>query len=369
MNFKKLFCLILVSSLFQLSPLSAQNVWPGDVNNNGIVNGVDLLYLGLAHGSTGPSRAEVSTDWAPQAILSLWSESFPDGTNYAYADCDGNGIVEEEDIDDGIEDNFGETHGVLLPDGYANALPGEGPRIRLVPDMTMVGEGAIVNIALIIDDELQLIDSLYGVAMKIGYTTGLLEGGDGPDFDLIEDSWFDADGALTSDLFIDNDGMGSAELAFTKLDQQPVTVENEPVGNFSIVIEDIIVGLSVDTFQIWVDSIKLIDNELQTIAVVTDTVDIIITKPVKVEPNSRVPNSNKLKVFPNPNNGNFYIEAPALLEAIQLTNELGQLIPITMEQIQTDQYYFALPELPPGIYVIIARSAQHQYFKKIVITN
>ena len=39
----------------------SQTIWPGDVNNNGIVNGVDQLYIGVAYGSNVSDVTNVLT--------------------------------------------------------------------------------------------------------------------------------------------------------------------------------------------------------------------------------------------------------------------------------------------------------------------
>jgi len=42
------------------STVQAQSVYPGDVNNNGVVNGSDLLLIGEAFGTTGPPRNDLA---------------------------------------------------------------------------------------------------------------------------------------------------------------------------------------------------------------------------------------------------------------------------------------------------------------------
>ena len=88
-----LFVIVLVFASF-FSPLVGQEVWPGDINNNGTVNNVDLLYWGIAQGSAGLPRDEEGTDWGAYSIDDLWGQTFSNGLDYAYADCDGNGFVE-----------------------------------------------------------------------------------------------------------------------------------------------------------------------------------------------------------------------------------------------------------------------------------
>src|ERR1039458_8539318 len=68
-------------------------VWPGDADDNGEVNKRDVLHIGLAYGSTGPSRADTSSTW--QAYhANDWKKTFKGGLNYKYADCNGDGKVD-----------------------------------------------------------------------------------------------------------------------------------------------------------------------------------------------------------------------------------------------------------------------------------
>ena len=82
--------------------ISAQNIWPGDINNNGVVNGIDLLYLGVAFDEEGPLRPDAGTSWQAHPMGDSWGQNFPNGMNYAFADADGNGIVNEADLQSAI---------------------------------------------------------------------------------------------------------------------------------------------------------------------------------------------------------------------------------------------------------------------------
>jgi len=75
----------------------SQQIWPGDINDNGIVNGVDLLYHGVAEGNIGPERAETGSDWEGYLSAPLWQNSFTDGINFSNADVNGRGKVEQGD--------------------------------------------------------------------------------------------------------------------------------------------------------------------------------------------------------------------------------------------------------------------------------
>jgi len=357
-----------VFGLLFFQPLAAQSVWPGDVNNNGIVNGIDLLYWGTAIGSTGPQRVEVSGEWQAQPLPPLWSQSFPDGVNYAYADCDGSGVVDDDDFDDAIEDNFGLTHGTVTPDTYDNAAPGTAPRLRLQPDAEIVQEGAIVNIGLSLDDSRQPIADFYGIAMQLSYTTGLLEGDDGPDFDLVENSWINADGSAVQEIFVDNDGQGLAELAITRTNQQTVPVGPGEFGRFSIVIEDIIVGLEIDTFILRIDSVRLINANLESTPVTPDTARIIISRDEIVS--TKTPASEQsFRVYPNPAGRELYVETQQPIQAFRLINNLGKSIPIEARQIDRHLYYLQRPKMPVGVYWLSGNTNEAIIIRKIILFN
>ena len=82
--------------LVATTSLSAQDVvWPGDVNNNGVVNEADLLFLGLGFGETGPARKTPSSVWDQQASPLPWATSAVPGLNSFLADCNGNGWTRE----------------------------------------------------------------------------------------------------------------------------------------------------------------------------------------------------------------------------------------------------------------------------------
>src|SRR6185503_14241091 len=61
-------------------------VFPGDADNNGVVNGNDVLNVGLAYGNKGPSRANANIAWNAQHAND-WSKKFKHEDNYKYADC------------------------------------------------------------------------------------------------------------------------------------------------------------------------------------------------------------------------------------------------------------------------------------------
>jgi PKD repeat protein len=84
-------------------------VYPGDANNDGIVNEVDVLPLGVYWRTTGPGRpGDDLTGWFIQPANS-WEE-----LGATYADCNGDGTVNEADLSV-IEANWGLIHAMGGP--------------------------------------------------------------------------------------------------------------------------------------------------------------------------------------------------------------------------------------------------------------
>jgi len=76
----------------QARPAAALTVWPGDTDNDGVVNQNDVLPLGFQWGQTGPARdstgctfkGRVAAAWPTQAAT--------------YADANGDGVVDQGDV-------------------------------------------------------------------------------------------------------------------------------------------------------------------------------------------------------------------------------------------------------------------------------
>ena len=349
--------------------LAAQDVWPGDVNDNGTVNGVDLLYWGIAYGAEGPARSDTNSEWSAQPLPELWTQSFPGGLNYAYADCNGDGVVDEEDFDDAIDENFGLENPPISADQYANASGGNAPKLRLIPSATLVEEGAIVDITLSLDLSQGSIESFYGMALQLSYTTGLLEDDDGPEFDLEEDSWLEADDSFVQELYEDEDGMGTAQFAVTRTNQQSVAAEEGVIGRFQIIVEDIIVGLEVDTFIIRVDSVLITNSQLAAVPVITDSAVVVIAKDTSLLTSANElekPAGEIVQCYPNPVSDVLFIQLSTPSSRLRMVGVDGRIwyeehnLPGLNREVKVDR-------LPPGLYWLQCWTTNGMVSRRIIV--
>jgi len=83
-------------------------VWPGDTNNDGIVNNIDILPIGLCNSDSGATRRDATSNWVGQ-FCTRW---IPEAATYA--DANGNGIVTRDDVSV-IYSNWFKKHNLVIP--------------------------------------------------------------------------------------------------------------------------------------------------------------------------------------------------------------------------------------------------------------
>lgn len=356
--FSFLFCLLLGWET------QAQLIWPGDANNNGKVNAVDVLFVGLGYNTTGPKRTNASTTWEAQP-LSPWASSFPNGLNYAYADGNGDGEINDKDTEDAIEVNFGLTHGLLKPDGFAKGKKGTAPQLKLSTSQRIVAPGETLDINLDLGSADKPVN-FYGIAVQLGYSNSLVRQ---TDFDDDFQPWFEAPGEDTKELFVDPGNTGQAELAITRTDQQVATGFGR-IGKVKLVIEDIIVGRPVDTLRITIDSVLLIDQNFKSTAIAHDTLLVFVTKdPTLVATKELRYNPALLKISPNPNPGNFKVETKLNIQFWELYDPLGRAVSIQSQQLKFGSWSIHAGGLPTGVYLLRGFGPQGFVCKSLIVTH
>jgi len=325
-------------------------MYPGDVTNNGEVNGIDVLYIGIAYGFDGTPRNNAETDWLPQDITTPWATMFSNGLNHAYADCDGNGMVDDDDIGV-VMDNFGQTQPSVVPDTYSNGTGGVDPAFTLTKTSGAVGLSSTVDFSLALGSSSIPVNDFYGIAFTLSYDPTIFVDLDFQ-FLLTDGTWITTTtGGDFEDLEIweiEDQVPGEINLAITRNDQLPISGSGE-IGTFSIVVEDIIVGMVEDTTTlIAISRVRMISDDMTEIPVVTDTFPLIITDTSNPEPE----NEAELSVFPNPMTD--YITVKSIHASITNTvlfDLLGQKIPISIMRESADKInVHPIQNLPPGVF-------------------
>ena len=207
--------------LFSVSTGSAQLLlWPGDINNNGIVNGKDVLRWGYANGATGPARLLGNgNSWNPINVGLPWSRNFPGETNFSYGDCDGSGEIDLDDVRGPITKHFGETHGILQPDYCPVGAEDNAPQLQLVADKATYSKGARIDLEIRLGTEDIPTVDFYGITFQLKYNRDLIRPG-AVTYTPAENGWYDPSGTSSYTFFQNQANSGDIELAVTRTNQE-----------------------------------------------------------------------------------------------------------------------------------------------------
>lgn len=139
-------------------------VWPGDANNDAVVNGKDILTVGILAGldpQGGVPRGLLSTEWFG-FNSDDWSFSLG-GLNAKNGDVNGSGTINISDLE-GLIDNYGNTRA-----GY-------NPRQRVLTEVEDAqGLGVAFEVDTVFLETAQLFDRIVNTEISIGDEDGALE--------------------------------------------------------------------------------------------------------------------------------------------------------------------------------------------------
>ncbi|MCF7809632.1 CotH kinase family protein [bacterium] len=86
-----------------LAQITDLEVFPGDCDNNGVVDALDILPIGVYFQFNGSSRKDGSLTWSSNSVMQWYN------LPATYADANGDGMVDEQDVI-GISTNWGKSH-------------------------------------------------------------------------------------------------------------------------------------------------------------------------------------------------------------------------------------------------------------------
>ena len=269
-----------------------QCVWQGDANYDGIVNNIDLLYIGVANDSIGTWRFDFLTDTESFSNSNVfyptysenWTQSFLNGVNYKHADCNGDGYINGGDV--GYYDimNYNLTHPLRPVQTIAT-----GPEFYLDSTGLSVSSGSVVSIPIKLGTNASPANNFYGIAFTIGYdptqvdTTYLVNV-------TFPSSWI-GDNTNTFNLNRNFNSAGAIDVAVTRHNHQNVS-GNGQIGLLNFKVRNDYSGpLSFD-----INNVTAMDYQTNIISV-NPTGATIFVAPLGEEP---LFNPALINVFPIP---------------------------------------------------------------------
>ncbi|MEM7368305.1 MAG: T9SS type A sorting domain-containing protein [Bacteroidota bacterium] len=332
-------------------------VWPGDADDNGVVDNTDLLEIGLTYGHSGPLRPSASLNWQAQLAT-----AFPSGAgtvNAAFSDTDGNGLINDDDTL-AINLNYGLTHNKF--EGTQGGMT--DPPLFLVPSSDSVSVGDTLLISVMLGVDTLMADSIYGLAFSIDYDPNLV---DSASANIRYNGWLGTYGTdllgLQRDVYPD----GQTHVALTRKDHLPRSGYGE-IAMMSIVMIDDIMGKHdvFETLKLDLSGIKLIRADGTEVAVQTHGVEVVVEESSSTSIVDELGTS--LKIYPQPAQNQVYLEIGTSQSwKASLYTFSGQLLSHKHLRNQP-KTSFPLEGLPGGIYLLRIETETGIVVRKLTIS-
>ena len=354
-------CLLLIS----LGSARAQQlmVFPGDVNNNGVVNNVDALYLGIAHNHFGPARDPNLQSPNPGPVnANPWNQQFANGLNFAYADCNGDGYIHYLTDLSTILSQYGETNpNNVDPEVFTAGIEGVDPPLQFNTDnvSTTQIQGSSFSLPIMLGTEDHPADDLYGIAFSI-FTDGHYIRADETEVHLSDSTWANPD----NDYFYMYQARSDQRLdiAWTRTDQNMKNGYG-PIGKADFIIIIDVIGMQ-EEITIHIDSIKMLDKYGNETTVAGDTVTITVL-PDASNVGQKTPEKYQGKIFPNPASETLCIQGKQSIQEIVFIDPLGREV-LHHKTIGRD-HYIPVGHLPSGAYKMLLKTRNTLYTELIII--
>jgi len=331
-------------------------VWPGDANNDGIVNNLDILNVGNAFSKQGNARDVLQIDWLETEVIQ-WVDTLPNGLNTGYADCSGNGFINIEDAY-AVELNYGETNsnfnGLNFTQGTIN-----DPLLTVVTIDSFWQPGDTALLTVFINQTSS--DSIYNIAFTLNYDTTLVKE---TSINLLPHPQFGGGGRQPIFVQKNYENSGFVEFGISR------TNNNNHAGSLAIatasmIIEDNLIGKSfldvAGAFHL--SNIRMHNKDLKEIPVMGDTVSAKIVTSI-----SEKKLAQQTSIYPIPANDKLFVDFKKEIEIndIQLIDMNG--IKITADfSVVGNSAMLNLATIVKGVYILKLITVNGVLHQKILI--
>jgi hypothetical protein len=295
-------------------------VWPGDVDNNGVVDNNDLLHIGLAYGSSSTARLNTSVVWQAQSSVD-WANyftSFLSALNYKYADCNGDGTINAADTA-AIMQNFSLTHAKT-----SDYEPWRSGRPALIPVFSTdtLYNGDTLKVSFVLGDSSIPAAHIYGLSFTYNFDPQVVDSS----FINVNlgNSWL---GSSTDMISISKvfAGPGQIRIAMTRIDHSTRSGSG-PIGNAGIKITtDNISGVILAHYGNigYISAVTVVDSTGDTIPVNAGRdSSTVVAFPAHIPQIAE----RSVHVQPNPASNTVSISAENAISEISISDINGQKI-------------------------------------------
>jgi hypothetical protein len=273
MNYKYSLRFLLITLACFALPLSGQqiSVWPGDTDNNGRVNGADMLFWAYAYGERGKFRPDATIIWTGQDMPQAWESSFPEGLDFAYADGDGDGKISQRDLTP-LFNNQHRTRVSATPNSYFEMPDTTGNHevvLSLEPaGVSLTEDGMLLMLDVNLTGRDSAFTNFHGITFKATFSPGAFANWESR---ILQTGGLIADLGGNDVVWATVDSLsGTLSVTITEIDHSGHRV-NGTIQRLSIPLAE---GFSLEGLTdstITIDSILVHDQFMRSIPAATDT--------------------------------------------------------------------------------------------------
>ncbi|MBP6827363.1 MAG: T9SS type A sorting domain-containing protein [Saprospiraceae bacterium] len=350
-------------------------VWPGDADDNNAVNHHDLLYLGLAYGSTGAQRSGASLDWQGQDCTDWPAFTSTRNINFKNIDGNGDGVIDAADTL-AIVQNWGRVVNPAKDDPFnaplGNPTGNNEPPFTIQTDTLAPGQTAALPLLL---GSLDMpADSIYGLAFSISYDPRKVKSN--VSFKP-SDSWL---GQTSQMLWLQKNfpEQGRLDVAITRLDGMPMSGWG-PIGDVFVIIEDNIFfappnpdadfeGDTTVKTLLFFSGLSSVHPDEEPLRLDAPPVELVILKSTTslTEPASW---ERQISVAPNPGSDEIRFSSPeSEIRRLEMLNLTGSVV-VNMENKSTGTGVINVRDIPTGTYFVKVYTDRGIALKKVSIVH
>ena len=333
-----------------------QYVWPGDANNDLVVNNYDLIPIGIYFSESGTARDTTTNTWDGH-LATNWGASQTNGMDEKYVDCNGDGKINAADTL-AITLNYNDTHpfdSPYQPEAQAGKYP-----LYFLPDTTSYAAGSNVHVAVWLGTANTPVNGIYAIGYDIALNTSLLQAAS---LSFKGDSSFVGQKAINALTLthINND----VETAITRFDHYNQSGYGK-IGDLYFTISSL---TPAQKMVLMFTSSLAVDSSGKPLGLILSTDTLTITKYTGINPLSV--NNNQVSIYPNPSSGAFTITSSQPIDEVRVTNILGQTIfyntVSSFNPNTLNQFTFKLSE--EGMYFVTVTSGNNTVTQKLVVSK
>jgi hypothetical protein len=344
------------------------SVWPGDTDGNGKANVADLHNLGLGYWKLGAPRPNAEMSWTPQ-LAPNWDLNTTQQVNYKHIDSDGNGAINELDV------NPIQLFYQKMPSVVNTHQPGMPEvSVRFLQDTIVFDPNtqatAKITAELYVGRALKPVNDLYGLSLALEY----------PDFAnqntiayYTGEQFF---GHSNEILWLQKNHFGSKQLdlGFVRKNQKGVDgfgrLAQINVQSDIIIIIDLIERQSSPMlpFTIKLNSIKATDSEGVPLEVtVPQLLDTVWIKVLPLSTSTHDVYVEAIKVQPNPVTDAAQVFVPEGTRSLELIDGLGRIARSWSVTESTATWKrVEMSDLPKASYTLRLSTEQGSYTKELI---